>query len=132
MDKMYQAPPIKLNPQTGRTFDESGKPRYVFGGFSPELEERFHIPDYMFGEPQEPCKLPEVNLSALCNNHIYEITRNLLLMIGDEEDKAYVKAVRQWAEEKGYDEVLLIDEEKLKTILKLGAEEYERLNGGMK
>lgn len=40
-----------------------------------------------------------------------------------------IEAVRDWAIDNGVDEVLLMSEEKLKEILKLGAVEYRRIYG---
>ena len=47
----------------------------------------------------------------------------------DEKEKACMGAIYEWAKEKGIDEVLLMDEVKLKEIIRLGSAEYSRLYG---
>lgn len=102
--KKYAVPEVKLNPQTVRTFDENMKPRYEFGGYMPE------------------CDMPWT----------YTITQSIIAKVADAQECACIEAIRIWAREKGYDDVILMDETKLKEIIRLGSAEYERLHGGNK
>lgn len=94
-------PEVKLNPQTVKTLDEDWKPHYEFGGY-----------------------LPEYDMSGA-----YTITQNIIAKVADAQECACIEAIRIWAREKGYDDVLLMDENKLKEIIRLGSAEYERLHG---
>ena len=99
--KKYAMKGIKLNPQTVRTFDENMKPHYEFGGYE----------------------------SCIAENPTYQIQQNILAMVIDAQEAVCVNAIKLWAKEKGYDDVLLMDESKLKEIIKLGSAEYEKLHG---
>lgn len=57
------------------------------------------------------------------------ITQNIIAKVADAQECACIEAIRIWAREKGYDDVLLMNEEKLKDIILLGSAEYERLYG---
>ena len=100
----YSVPEVRLNPQTVKTLDEDWKPHYEFG-------------EYM----------PECDMSGA-----YTITQNIIAKVADAQECACIEAIRIWAREKGYDDVLLLDENKLKEIIRLGSAEYERLHGGNK
>lgn len=94
-------PRVQLNPQTVKTFNEDWKPHYEFNGYEPERD--------MSGA--------------------YTITQNIIAKVADAQECACIEAIRIWAREKGYDDVLLLDEDKLKEIIRLGSAEYERLHG---
>ena len=101
--KKYSAPEIKLNPQTARTFDENMNPNYEFGGY-----------------------MPECDMSGA-----YTITQSIIAKVADAQECACIEAIRIWAREKGYDDVILMDEAKLEEIIRLGSAEYDRLHGGL-
>lgn len=61
--------------------------------------------------------------------YVHRVTEAIYAKVIDEKEKACMGAIYEWAREKGIDEVLLIDEEKLKEILRLGAAEYSKLYG---
>lgn len=61
--------------------------------------------------------------------YVHRVTEAIYAKVIDEEEKAYMGAIYEWAKEKGIDEVLLIDEVKLKEIIRLGSAEYSRLYG---
>lgn len=63
-------------------------------------------------------------------NPAYSIQKNIFAMVIDTQEAVCVNAIKLWAKEKGYDDVILIDEAKLKEIISLGTAEYERLHGG--
>lgn len=94
-------PVVKLNPQTVNTFGEDWKPHYEFGGYEPEYD--------MSGT--------------------YTITQSIIAKVADAQECACIEAIRIWAKEKGYDDVILMDEAKLKEIIRLGSAEYDRLYG---
>lgn len=100
--KKYAAPEVKLNSQTVRTFDEKIKPNYKFDVYEPEIG---------------------VNLTQ-------QFRQSILAKVIDAQECVSIEAIRIWAKEKGYDDVILMDESKLKEIIKLGSAEYERLHGG--
>ncbi len=95
-------PEVKLNPQTVKTLDEDWKLHYEFGGY-----------------------LPECDVSGA-----YTITQSIIAKVADAQECACIEAIRIWAREKGYDDVILMDEAKLKEIIRLGSAEYDRLHGG--
>lgn len=97
--KYYAISEKQLNPKTVKVFDESMKPHYEFGGYEPEL------------------------------NPAYSIQESILAMVIDTQEALCVNAIKLWAREKGYDDVILMDEAKLKEIIRLGSAEYERLHG---
>lgn len=98
----YEIPKIRLNPQTEKSIDDNGMPHFQFGGYEPEME----------------------------MNPAYYIQQNILAMVIDVQEAVCVNAIKLWAKEKGYDGVILMDEAKLKEIIRLGSTEYERLYGG--
>ena len=102
--KKHAVPEIKLNPQAVKTLDEDWKPHYEFGGYVPECDISWP----------------------------YTMTKSIIAKVADAQDCACIEAIRIWAREKGYDDVLLMDEAKLKEIILLGSAEYERLYGGDK
>lgn len=61
--------------------------------------------------------------------YVHRVTESIYAKVIDEREKACKGAIYEWAREKGIDEVLLMDEEKLKEILRLGAVEYSKLYG---
>lgn len=81
-------PEVKLNPQTVKTLDEDWKPHYEFGEY-----------------------FPECDVSGA-----YTITQSIIAKVADAQECACIEAIRIWAREKGYDDVLLLDENKLKEI----------------
>lgn len=102
--KSYATSKKRLNPQTVRICDENMKPHYEFGGYAPECD--------MSGA--------------------YTIAQNIIAKVADAQECACIEAIRIWAREKGYDDVILMDEAKLKEIIRIGSAEYERLHGGNK
>lgn len=96
-------PKVKQNPQTVKTLDEDWKPHYEFGGY-----------------------MPECDMSGA-----YTITQSIIAKVADAQECACIEAIRIWAREKGYDDVILMDEAKLKEIIRLGSAEYDRLHGGL-
>lgn len=64
-----------------------------------------------------------------CGEYVHRVTEAIYAKVIDEKEKACMGAIYEWAREKGIDEVLLMDEEKLKEILRLGAAEYSKLYG---
>lgn len=98
---LKKIPEVKLNPQTVKILDEDWKPHHEFGGY-----------------------LPECDVSG-----VYTITQSIIAKVADAQECACIEAIRIWAREKGYDDVLLLDENKLKEIIRLGSAEYERLHG---
>lgn len=99
--KKYSVPEVKLNPQTVNTFGKDWKPHYEFGGYEPEYD--------MSGA--------------------YTITKSIVAKVANAQECACIEAIRIWAREKGYDDVILMDEAKLKEIIRLGSAEYDRLYG---
>lgn len=97
----YSIPEIRLNPQTEKVIDDKGMPHFQFGGYKPEME-----------------------MNPACS-----IQQNILAMVIDAQEAVCVNAIKLWAKEKGYNDVILMDESKLKEIIKLGFAEYERLHG---
>lgn len=64
-----------------------------------------------------------------CGEYVHRVTEAIYAKVIDEKEKACMGAIYEWAKEKGIDEVLLIDEVKLKEIIRLGSAEYSRLYG---
>lgn len=51
-------------------------------------------------------------------------------VVQEKQDKAVIKAVNKWiAENSGLRSAILINEDKLREIILLGAREYERIHG---
>lgn len=59
-----------------------------------------------------------------------ETVHNIAVQIGNVRDQAFIEAIRKWSAENGINELLLIDEEKLKEILRLGCVEFNKLHPG--
>lgn len=97
----YSVPEVRLNPQTEKVIDDKGMPHFQFCGYEPEIS----------------------------MNPAYSIQQNILAMVIDAQEAVCVNAIKLWAKEKGYDDVILMDEAKLKEIIRLGSAEYERLHG---
>lgn len=60
----------------------------------------------------------------------FAIQETIYAQVVTEQEKACMNAIYAWAKQNGADEVLLMDEVKLKEIIRLGAIEYNRLYGG--
>ena len=99
--KSYATSQKRLNPQTVNTFGKDRNPHYEFGGY-----------------------MPECDMSG-----VYAIAQNIIAKVADAQECACIEAIRIWAREKGYDDVILMDEAKLKEIIRLGSAEYDRLHG---
>ena len=97
----YAVPEVRLNPQTEKVIDDKGMPHFQFGGYEPEME----------------------------MNPTHSIQESIFALVMDAQEAVCVNAIKLWAKEKGYDDVILMDEAKLKEIIKLGSAEYERLHG---
>lgn len=97
----YSVTEVRLNPQTEKIIDDNCMPRFQFGGYEPEME-----------------------MNPACS-----IQESIIAMVMDAQEVVCVNAIKLWAKEKGYDDVILMDEEKLKEIIRLGSAEYERLYG---
>ena len=100
----YEIQEKRLNPHTEKSIDDNGMPHFQFDGYEPEME---------------------INLAN-------SIQQSILARVIDAQEEVCVNAIKMWAKEKGYDDVLLMNEEKLKDIILLGSAEYERLYGGDK
>ena len=61
--------------------------------------------------------------------YAHRVTEAIYAKVIDEKEKVCMGAIYEWAKEKGIDEVLLMDEVKLKEIIRLGSAEYSRLYG---
>lgn len=68
-------------------------------------------------------------VSDECENYVYNITESIYVQVLAEREKACVNAIYAWAKQNGADEVILMDEAKLKEIIRLGAIEYNKLYG---
>lgn len=99
--KKYASTRDKVESANVQTFDENMNPHYEFGGY-----------------------MPECDMSGA-----YTITQSIIAKVADAQECACIEAIRIWAKEKGYDDVILMDEAKLKEIIQLGSVEYDRLHG---
>lgn len=81
---------------------------YEFGGFIELAEGIKKIPGVQF------------NLDP--------IPKTIIAKVADARECACIEAIGIWARVKGYDDVLLLNESKLKEIIRLGFAEYERLH----
>ncbi len=60
---------------------------------------------------------------------ITTITYSVMAKVIDMQDEACIEAIRIWAADNEVDDFLLMDEGKLKQVIKLGLAEYQRLYG---
>ena len=55
------------------------------------------------------------------------VNRKIGAIVANDADKTVMEAIRKYAKENGIDEILVIPEDKLLTIFKLGVEAYETI-----
>ena len=63
------------------------------------------------------------------NECVTSISYSVCASIENLRDYACLKAIRNWAIDNEIDEVCIMDEEKLKEIIRLGSIEYQRIHG---
>ncbi len=61
---------------------------------------------------------------------VMNTVESIISVVQKEQDKEIIDAIKKWANESpGFRNFTLVDEDKLKEILLLGAKEYEKIHG---
>lgn len=64
------------------------------------------------------------------DKYMQETVHKIAVQIGDTREQAFVDAVRKWAAENELNELLIVDEEQLREVLRLGCIAYNELYPG--
>lgn len=106
---------------------------YEFGGFIELSEGIKNIPTVSLNTGREMeayTNLEPFTPTDEWGGQFGQITYKFLSKVMSLKDEACIESIRLWAMDNGYDDVLLMDEDKLKEILRLGSIEYEKIYGG--
>lgn len=82
------------------------------------------VPEFHY----QDCKVQPVPVDEMINNSAQTLIAKIAVEVGDLKDKAFIDAMRKYAEKENID-LTLLDDAALKEILTLGIKEYRKIHG---
>lgn len=82
------------------------------------------VPEFHY----QDCKVQSVPVDEMISNSAQTLIAKIAVEVGDLKDKAFIDAMRKYAEKENID-LTLLDDAALKEILTLGIKEYRKIHG---